>query len=70
MTADVAPSTAASYERAWARLEAAVLVVDEVGPEIRAVLAGFARQAVGRGRGQARGLRWNDIDRIVDTVAE
>ena len=29
-TADVAPSTAASYERAWARLEAAVLVVDEV----------------------------------------
>ena len=39
-------------------------------PKIRAVPAGFARQAVGRGRGQARGLRWNDIDRIVDTVAE
>ena len=57
-------------------VESAALVVKAVrwhapraiGPDVAAALAGFKRMAVGRGRGQARGLSWNQVDRLVEVI--
>ena len=40
-----------------------------VGQQTRRVLAGFRRQAINRGRGQAEGLRWKEADKVAE-VAE
>ena len=39
---------------------------DPAGKITKATLAGYRRKAVGRGRGQARGLRYADVMRILD----
>ena len=57
-------------------IESALLVVKAVrwrepravGPDFAAAVAGFKRLAVGRGRGQARGLSWAEVDRLVAYV--
>ena len=42
---------------------------EPVGPETRAVLRRVGRATAGRGYGQAPGLSWQEVDRVVDELA-
>ena len=41
-----------------------------VGPKTRRTLAGFRRQALGRGRDQAKGLQWEQADAVAEKAAQ
>ncbi len=60
----LAPATAEQTVAAAKRRAKEAGEDDPAGPETRAVLGGFRREAAGRGPGQAVGIGWEQADRM------